>query len=147
MDDSFHKDFLLTYRTFLDSAQPVLSKLKEAWECAMPDLRDRVSGVWLRLPSTSSSSLILPPLTHCIYSHVLYVCMHAHVYNIYVCIYMYVYRIYCTSIYMYMLIYTHMLHMYLYSINMILHINFVWHRVFLKVQCTCISLLCIIILL
>ena len=43
VDDSFHKDFLLTYRTFLDSPQPVLEKLKDAWHEAMPDLRDRVS--------------------------------------------------------------------------------------------------------
>ena len=65
VDDSFHKDFLLTYRTFLDSPQPILTKLKEAWHAAMPDLRDRVSSSEILYPPsplhTLPPSLLLSP--------------------------------------------------------------------------------------
>ena len=43
VDDSFHRDFLLTYRTFLDSAEPITAKLRETWQTGLPEQRDRVS--------------------------------------------------------------------------------------------------------
>lgn len=43
VDDTFVKDFLLTYRTFLESTTPILEKLKMEWENGMPAQRDRVS--------------------------------------------------------------------------------------------------------
>jgi hypothetical protein len=52
VDDSFHKDFLLTYRTFLDSPRPILTKLKEAWQEALPDLRDRITVILLNWVSS-----------------------------------------------------------------------------------------------
>lgn len=42
MDSSFHKDFLLTYRTFLKDPIPLIDKLKEAWQSGLPDDRERV---------------------------------------------------------------------------------------------------------
>ena len=46
MDDTFHKDFLLTYRTFLPSAEPIIEKLKSAWLSALPETRERVSALF-----------------------------------------------------------------------------------------------------
>ena len=42
VDDTFHKDFLLTYRTFLKDPLPLIDKLKEAWQSGLPDQRERV---------------------------------------------------------------------------------------------------------
>ena len=42
VDDTFHKDFLLTYRTFLKDPLPLIDKLKEAWQAGLPDQRERV---------------------------------------------------------------------------------------------------------
>lgn len=42
VDDTFHKDFLLTYRTFLKDPMPLTDKLKEAWQTGLPDQRERV---------------------------------------------------------------------------------------------------------
>ena len=45
MDDFFHCDFLLTYRSFLSSAQPIVDKIKDVWEEAQPRQRERVGVV------------------------------------------------------------------------------------------------------
>ena len=42
MDNTFHKDFLLTYRTFLKDPLPLIDKLKEAWQSGLPNQRERV---------------------------------------------------------------------------------------------------------
>ena len=42
MDDNYHIDFLLTYRTFLPSPEPIVEKLLKAWNERV-DLRKRVS--------------------------------------------------------------------------------------------------------
>lgn len=42
VDDTFHKDLLLTYRTFLKDPMPLTDKLKEAWQTGLPDQRERV---------------------------------------------------------------------------------------------------------
>lgn len=42
VDDTFHKDFLLTYRTFLKDPLPLIDKLMEAWRTGLPDQRERV---------------------------------------------------------------------------------------------------------
>ena len=42
VDDNYHIDFLLTYRTFLPSPEPILEKLLKAWNERV-DLRKRVS--------------------------------------------------------------------------------------------------------
>ena len=42
VDDTFHKDFLLTYRTFLTSPAPIVDRLKSAWQSGLPEQRDRV---------------------------------------------------------------------------------------------------------
>lgn len=47
VDDSFHRDFLLTYRTFLDSAEPITAKLRETWQTGLPEQRDRITMVVL----------------------------------------------------------------------------------------------------
>ena len=44
IDESFHKDFLLTYRTFLKSPDPVLEKLVQSWESDVPETKQRVCG-------------------------------------------------------------------------------------------------------
>ena len=43
VDDKFHQDFLLTYRTFLDSPAPIVETLRNAWETGLPEQRERVS--------------------------------------------------------------------------------------------------------
>ena len=43
VDDTFVRDFLLTYRTFLKSPTPILEKLKEEWERGVAARRDKVS--------------------------------------------------------------------------------------------------------
>ena len=50
VDDTFHKDFLLTYRTFLKDPMPLTDKLKEAWQTGLPDQRERVkvTGVFCK---------------------------------------------------------------------------------------------------
>ena len=45
VDDTFHKDFLLTYRTFLNNPIPLIDKLKEAWQSGLPDQRERVKVI------------------------------------------------------------------------------------------------------
>ena len=45
MDDTFHKDFLLTYRTFLNDPIPLIDKLKEVWQAGLPDQRERVRSL------------------------------------------------------------------------------------------------------
>ena len=42
VDDTFVKDFLLTYRTFLKSPTPIVEKLKEAWMQNVPIQREKV---------------------------------------------------------------------------------------------------------
>ena len=42
MDDFFHCDFLLTYRSFLPSAQPIIDTVKTMWEEGKPRQRERV---------------------------------------------------------------------------------------------------------
>ena len=42
IDETFAKDFLLTYRTFLTSPMPIVEKLKEAWEGGFPAQREKV---------------------------------------------------------------------------------------------------------
>ena len=42
IDESFHKDFLLTYRTFLKSPDPVLEKLVQSWESDIPETKQRI---------------------------------------------------------------------------------------------------------
>eukprot|EP00731_Ephydatia_muelleri_P035137 Em0099g9a len=42
IDESFHKDFLLTYRTFLKSPDPVLEKLVQSWESDVPETKQRI---------------------------------------------------------------------------------------------------------
>lgn len=44
VDDNFHSDFLLTYRSFLDSIDPIVAIIKQTWTKGLPDQRDRVSG-------------------------------------------------------------------------------------------------------
>lgn len=44
VDDTFHTDFLLTYRSFLDSIDPIVEKIKSTWMNGVPEQRDRVSG-------------------------------------------------------------------------------------------------------
>ena len=44
VDDTFHSDFLLTYRSFLDSIMPIVSIIKETWSKGLPEQRERVSG-------------------------------------------------------------------------------------------------------
>ena len=44
IDEFFHKDFLLTYRTFLKSPDPVVEKLTKSWESGVPESRHRVCG-------------------------------------------------------------------------------------------------------
>ena len=46
VDDNYHIDFLLTYRTFLPSPEPILEKLLKAWNERV-DLRKRVSLTFL----------------------------------------------------------------------------------------------------
>ena len=41
VDDNYHMDFLLTYRTFLSSPDPIIEKLLKAWNERV-DLRKRV---------------------------------------------------------------------------------------------------------
>lgn len=43
VDDTFHTDFLLTYRSFLDSIDPIVEKIKSTWMTGVPEQRDRVS--------------------------------------------------------------------------------------------------------
>lgn len=45
VDDTFHKDFLLTYRTFLKDPMLLTDKLKEAWQTGLPDQRERVKVI------------------------------------------------------------------------------------------------------
>ena len=45
VDDTFHSDFLLTYRSFIGSPQMIVEKIKDAWQCGVPEQRDRVSSV------------------------------------------------------------------------------------------------------
>ena len=45
VDDTFHKDFLLTYRTFLKDPLPLINRLKEAWQMGLPDQRERVKVI------------------------------------------------------------------------------------------------------
>lgn len=47
MDDTFHKDFLLTYRTFLKNPLPLINRLKEAWQTGLPDQRERIVKIVL----------------------------------------------------------------------------------------------------
>ena len=42
VDDTFIKDFLLTYRTFLKSPTPILAKLRSEWEGGVASQRERV---------------------------------------------------------------------------------------------------------
>ena len=42
VDDTFHKDFLLTYRTFLKSPAPIVKKLQWAWHHGLPEQREKV---------------------------------------------------------------------------------------------------------
>jgi len=43
VDERFHQDFLLTYRTFLESPTPIAEALRAAWETGQPEQRERVS--------------------------------------------------------------------------------------------------------
>lgn len=43
LDDTFIKDFLLTYRTFLQSPTRIVEKLKETWMQGLPLQKERVS--------------------------------------------------------------------------------------------------------
>ena len=63
VDDTFHKDFLLTYRTFLKDPLPLIDKLKEAWQSGLPDQRERVKVKCyvFRDGDKSLLSLSLPP--------------------------------------------------------------------------------------
>lgn len=45
LDDTFVRDFLLTYRTFLKSPTPILEKLKTEWEKGVAAQRDKVSAL------------------------------------------------------------------------------------------------------
>ncbi len=43
IDSTFVADFLLTYRTFLQSPAPILKKLKSEWEQGSSEQREKVS--------------------------------------------------------------------------------------------------------
>ena len=43
IDSTFVTDFLLTYRTFLQSPSPILEKLKSEWEKGVSEQREKVS--------------------------------------------------------------------------------------------------------
>ncbi len=62
MDDFFHCDFLLTYRSFLPSAQPIIDTVKTMWEEGQPWQRERVGvvvgWVWYWLEFTLAFSRI-----------------------------------------------------------------------------------------
>jgi hypothetical protein len=42
VDDTFHSDFLLTYRSFYDSIHPIMEKIKSTWTRGLPEQRERV---------------------------------------------------------------------------------------------------------
>ena len=48
VDDNFHTDFLLTYRSFMNSIEPIVTVMKERWTKGLPEQRERVSGRVLR---------------------------------------------------------------------------------------------------
>ena len=47
VDETFHSDFLLTYRSFLHSPEIIVEKIKDAWQCGVPEQKERVSSVSL----------------------------------------------------------------------------------------------------
>ncbi|XP_019851253.1 PREDICTED: rap guanine nucleotide exchange factor 6-like isoform X2 [Amphimedon queenslandica] len=47
VDDTFHSDFLLTYRSFFDSIDPIVSKIKDTWSKGLPEQRERITMIVL----------------------------------------------------------------------------------------------------
>lgn len=47
VDDYFYKDFLLTYRTFLDNGWPIVRALKQAWSLGSSEKKERIIAVVL----------------------------------------------------------------------------------------------------
>lgn len=64
VDDNYHMDFLLTYRTFLQSPDPIIEKLLKAWNERV-DLRKRVRPCHLFLHMNSFCILSCSPLVRC----------------------------------------------------------------------------------
>jgi hypothetical protein len=47
VDDTFHSDFLLTYRSFYDSIHPIMEKIKSTWTRGLPEQRERITMIML----------------------------------------------------------------------------------------------------
>ena len=43
VDDFFHSDFLLTYRSFLISSQPIVDKITNVWSSSSSRQKERVN--------------------------------------------------------------------------------------------------------